>query len=211
MKSMMKRWLLLFIVLLLSNPFVDASSVPAKKVKQSVSLWSNIFDNFHVVQKGKIYRSWQLSPSNLAYYIKRHGIKTIINLRGAKKNELWWHLEKTTSRLHNAVHYDVSMSAYTFPTRNSLKKLLYIYKFAEQPILIHCLSGADRTGEAAAVWKLAIEKQNKDEALKQLSPWYHHIGWKAPKKQEFIKMWQGIEWALKRYFPPDQISSEEKK
>lgn len=174
-----------------------------KTPKQSVSIWGQLFDNFHAVEKGKLYRSQQLSPHKLTHYLKRHGIKTVINLRGAKHNELWWHLEKTASKLHKAEHHDVPMSAMTFPSQKSLKKLINIYQTARQPILIHCLGGADRTGEAAAVWALAIQKKNVSDALTHLSPWYHHLPWMAPKKQQFIKMWRGIDWALKSYFPPD--------
>ena len=96
------------------------------------------------------------------------------------------------------------MSSQTFPSRKAIKKLLEIYQNEDQPILIHCLGGADRTGEAAAVWALTMQNKNKNEALKHLSAWYHHLASKAPKKQQFIKMWQGVEWALNEYTPPDK-------
>ena len=191
-----------FIILLSCIPCHATITNNQKKIR-SVSLWSQLFDNFHAVEKGKLYRSQQLSPHKLAKYLKKYQIKTIINLRGAKDNELWWHLEKTAASWHKAKHHDIPMSAHTFPSKKSLKKLLHIYKTAQQPILIHCLGGADRTGEAAAVWALAIQKKNVSDALAHLSPWYHHFAFKAPKKQQFIKMWRGIDWALKTYFPPD--------
>ena len=195
-----------------SKPFIKKHKQKKshKKIKKSVSLLSQIIYNFHAVEEGKLYRSQQLSPEKLAYFLRRYGIKTVINLRGAQHNDLWWHLEKTTTRHHNAKHHDISMSAKTFPTRKSLAKLLHIYKTAQQPILIHCLGGADRTGEAAAVWALAIQNQNISDALKHLSPWYRHFQSKAPKKREFIKMWQGIDWALKEYFPSDTKNDDQK-
>ena len=45
------------------------------------------FDNFHVVEKGKFYRSQQLSPEKLGHYLKKYNIKTLINLRGDNEHD----------------------------------------------------------------------------------------------------------------------------
>ena len=39
--------------------------------------------NFHEVKAGEFYRSAQPSADALSRYIDRHGIRTVINLRGA--------------------------------------------------------------------------------------------------------------------------------
>jgi len=43
------------------------------------------FGNFHEVSKGTVYRSAQLDEDELAEYIDRYGIRSILNLRGKKK------------------------------------------------------------------------------------------------------------------------------
>ncbi|MGO9611667.1 MAG: hypothetical protein ACLPX5_01335 [Dissulfurispiraceae bacterium] len=41
--------------------------------------------------------------------------------------------------------------------------------------LIHCKTGADRSGLVAAMWKTLIDKEPKDEAARQLSILYGHL------------------------------------
>jgi protein tyrosine/serine phosphatase len=47
---------------------------------------------------------------------------------------------------------------------------------APKPILIHCRSGADRTGLASALYLAAIAKTNEKTAEGQMSIFYGHLG-----------------------------------
>lgn len=159
-----------------------------------------IIDNFYTVEKDKLYRSRQLKPEDLDYYIKKYNIKTIINLRGVNKKDSWWQKERAIALKNNLLFFNISMRAGYLPTKNNLKKLINIYQLAPTPILIHCKYGADRTGEAAAVWQL-FKGKNKKRALKELSLKYLHLKYRTPAKTFFIKQWQGVDWALNRYDP----------
>lgn len=94
------------------------------------------------------------------------------------------------------------MNANQLPKKKNLLTLLELYKSATRPILIHCNGGADRTGEAAALWVLDQQNRRKKDALNQLAFKYGHIKLKTPKKRKFIKMWQGREWAENIYKSP---------
>jgi protein tyrosine/serine phosphatase len=48
-------------------------------------------------------------------------------------------------------------------------------KDAPKPLLIHCLSGADRTGLASALYLAAVSKTNEKVAEGQMSIFYGHI------------------------------------
>mgnify|MGYP003345763574 CR=1 FL=1 len=56
-----------------------------------------------------------------------------------------------------------------------LRGLIEIYKTVEYPALIHCKSGSDRTGIAAALYRILILNQTVKEASNELHWSYGHI------------------------------------
>ena len=164
---------------------------------------TRMLHNFHAVEPGVLYRSSQLSASMLTSTIKKYGIKTIINLRGCNEHKAWWEAEQTIAQRHNVTFINIPMSAQRLPKKHHLLTLLEAYNTAPRPILIHCYSGSDRTGEAAALWVLEQQKKEKKFALKQLSLRYGHIPRIYPAKRFFIKLWQGIPWLHNEYDPLD--------
>lgn len=158
-------------------------------------------DNFFAVQEGQLYRCRQLSGERFAHYIDKFGIKTIINLRGIESRPTWWHEEIAVSRKKNVNHYDIPMSAKIMTPKSQLLELLYIYDNAPRPILIHCKSGADRTGEAAAIWVLDQMKHSNTEAARQLAVDFGHSPGRFPAKDFLIKIWQNRQWLIREYNP----------
>jgi len=148
-------------------------------------------DNFHTVTPGEAYRSAQFDGEKLTYYIRRYNIRSILNLRGANPDSVWYREELRVSAANRINHYDVTLTSTKEPTRNDVKRLIEIFKSAPKPILIHCQSGADRTGVVAAMWKVIVDHESKSEAEKQLSIFYGHIplgGRYAMDK--FFEKWQ---------------------
>ena len=93
------------------------------------------------------------------------------------------------------------MRARKLPKKEQIIQLLNIYDKAPKPILIHCQWGANRTGEAAALWKIYKQGESKEKALDQLSLKYGHIKSKNSAKDFFISIWQGRKWLEKQYDP----------
>lgn len=179
---------------------------------QSASSLTSIqkfFDNFHTVERNKLYRSAQLSVHSLEKYIKRNNIKTIINLRGVERDSPWWIKERFFALTHYINFLNVTLAAQKFSPKNALLKLLYIYDHAPRPILIHCYSGADRTGEASALWVLTQQKKDIKTALKQLSLRFGYLYFRHPAKYKFISLWQGQKWLIKKY-NPDELNKKYK-
>lgn len=78
-------------------------------------------------------------------------------------------------------HFDIGMSARRLPHREDLLKLIEIYETAERPILIHCRGGADRTGEATAMYMIDfMGKSNKKAMKKAQSIRYFHLESRFP-------------------------------
>lgn len=157
--------------------------------------------NFGVVEKHKLYRSAQLTPVELHKVIRDHKIKTVINLMGKQKHKLWWKFEHATARHAGAQVHDLKLFVDALPPQKTLARLLHLYDSASKPILIHCRDGADRTGEAAAIWRLHMQGASIREALKELSLRYCHFAPMHPAKRFFIQQWRGTRWALKEYSP----------
>ena len=131
--------------------------------------------NFHTVTAGEAYRSAQPDKDDIEYYIRKYGIRSIINLRGENPSKQWYVDEIKVSADHNIEHYNLALSAEREPTEAEAQLLMDIFKNAPRPILIHCMSGADRTGLVSAMWKVTVENKTKTEAEKELSIWFGHI------------------------------------
>jgi len=87
-------------------------------------------------------------------------------------------------------HYNIPLSSSREPDETVVRNLIEIFKNAPHPVLIHCQAGADRSGLAAAMWKVFVDKEPKSEAGKQLSLLYGHlpIG-KTTAMDRFFQKW----------------------
>lgn len=132
-------------------------------------------NNFHTVIPNELYRSAQPSSAEITDYKIKYGIKTIINLRGANPQQRWYQNEIATSERDGITHIDFGMSARQMQPPEKIKRLIALFASAQKPILIHCMSGADRTGLASAVYLAAISKQGEEAAEGQLSVRYGHF------------------------------------
>ncbi len=131
--------------------------------------------NFHPITLGEAYRSAQLDRDELEYYIRKFEIRSIINLRGKNVGEPLYEEETATCRKLGVRHYDLGLSADKTPSSREIKELLRLFGVAPRPVLIHCLGGADRSGLAAALWKMTIDGAPKSVARKHLSIRYGHM------------------------------------
>lgn len=158
-------------------------------------------ENFDVVEGGALYRSAQLSPDRLEFYIEQYGIKSVLNLRGEHPELQWWLDEKAVLENKSIAFYNVALSANTLTSKENIRTILHVFDTAPRPILIHCRAGVDRTGEVAALWVLDQQKKTTKEALEELSVWHRHVKILHPAKTFFISIWQGREWFEEEYDP----------
>lgn len=131
--------------------------------------------NRHTIIPGKAYRSAQLSAEQLEVEIRRHGIRTVINLRGFSSDTEWYEHEARVTHEHNISQEDLSLSAKRLPAPNEVRRMIEVLDRTEWPILIHCQRGADRTGLVSTSVLLLFTNATLDEARRQLWPRYGHI------------------------------------
>lgn len=158
--------------------------------------------NFHTVEEGRLYRSAQPILTDVTDRVREHGIKTIINLRGAHPGEFEYDQEKRLATELGVAHFDIEMSARRLPHRDDLRELFRLFDEAEYPIWIHCAAGADRTGEAAALYAMEYMGQSREQALEQLTPRFFHLESQQPSKRYFVgEVYVDKAWALSEYDP----------
>jgi protein tyrosine phosphatase (PTP) superfamily phosphohydrolase (DUF442 family) len=130
--------------------------------------------NQHALVPGRIYRSGQLPPHELEAYVRRHHIKTVINLRG-RPFDAWYPAEAQATQALGVSQEDVTTSANRLPAPGEVRRLIEIFDRSEHPLLIHCQQGADRTGLAAAMYLMLYTDADYATARRQCSPRFGHI------------------------------------
>nr|WP_298098759.1 dual specificity protein phosphatase family protein [uncultured Shinella sp.] len=132
--------------------------------------------NFAAVVPGEVYRSNQPTADDIAAYAGRYGIRTIINLRGRQENAAWYEDEIAAAKRLGIGHVDFPMVADQRLDAEGAARLIAILKDVPRPILIHCRSGADRTGLASVLYLAKVAGVDEATAERQLSVRFGHIG-----------------------------------
>ncbi len=99
---------------------------------------------------------------------------TVLNLRGVTDRSPYLFEEEACRELGMTM-VNHRLSARKLASKSELLSLLKTFETIEKPFVMHCKSGADRAGLAAALYLLHIEGASIEEARKQLSFRYIHI------------------------------------
>lgn len=140
----------------------------------SIWCWEEVLEDrlipkrWGAVETGAIYRSGRLSPALVEKTLKKYQIKIIISLSGEHPDEqaqkiaakkLGIEIKRFPLRGNgtgNVVHYAEAVAAMV-KARNERK-----------PVLVHCASGAQRTGGVTACYRLLIEHQTPEFVYKEM-------------------------------------------
>lgn len=128
--------------------------------------------NFEKIAPG-VYRSNHPDHKRFKAYADL-GVKSVLNLRGVAKQPHYLFEEESCAKLGLEL-ITVHFSARQAPRRDRLLELIEVFKTIPRPFLIHCKSGADRTGLVAGLYLMLHEGKSVDAARAQLSFRYLHI------------------------------------
>jgi len=135
--------------------------------------FSSAHGNFREVVPQKVYRSGQPSARQLRQWSKRHGLKTVINLRGQEAKPA--KDEQAVAEELGLRMISICLSSHRLSAKYLLIELMETLETVEVPVLIHCHSGIDRAGTASALAAMAIGKVHYDKAKWQAyvapGPW----------------------------------------
>jgi protein tyrosine/serine phosphatase len=169
------------------------------------------FLNFAVVDEGKLMRSAQPLPGDLEWIIEKHGLGTVISLRGRGESET-----RVWARDHGVKMIMIQMYADDPPTDKQQELFFEIMRGDTvrldrysniilqtinvdkgkleagfpKPVLIHCIGGADRTGVMTALYRMEFQGWDLEEAKREMMM-HRHIPPAHPKLFEFLEEWQG--------------------
>ncbi len=131
--------------------------------------------NFHTVAAGELYRAAQPTPRQLEAYADKYGVKSVINLRGPHHGFAWYEAEKAENARLGIKQIDFRISSITEMDSKEIARLIAIMRKARKPLLVHCQSGADRSGLVSALYLAAIDGVDMKKAARQLSIRYGHF------------------------------------
>ena len=129
----------------------------------------------------------QAWAGGLGPFLRRRGIRAIINLRGRNDDLSWWKKETATAKADGIAHLDAMLDSRKLPTREMLVRLVECFDTAPKPFMLKCSGGQDRTSFAAALYLIHRDGwQALDAARAQFSrfPYLHfpktHQRWLRP-------------------------------
>ena len=164
--------------------------------------------NEHEVDAG-VWRSSQPDPGMIRR-LAAQGFRAIVNLRGATE---WgsYFLEREACRAAGIELVDFKLNSRKLPSREQLRELDALFARLPRPFLMHCKSGADRAGFAAALYLLLRNDLPAEEARRQLSWRYLHLRGAATGVLHFlldryaadraVEPMRFREWVERRYDP----------
>jgi len=165
-----------------------------------------MYNNFYELDED-LFRSAQPNEKTLSKFQKLGG-QTVLSLRGCTTAPYWYQEEKHCRNLGLSLH-NIPLAASKAPSVDDLKVLIDFLGNAPKPLLIHCKSGADRTGLAAFIYLTVFKSCRFTVAKRQLSVKYFHNPFgKAGVLDKFVdRFWRdqrlyGInfeEWLYTRY------------
>jgi protein tyrosine/serine phosphatase len=156
---------------------------PIEGVRHRLSAWTNmllvdhgifrlLYCNRHRVDDG-LWRSAQPAPHDIRWAARR-GIRTVVTLRGGRSFGSW-PLEREACERAGIALVELPLYSRAVPTREAIHAVDRALKSIAYPALMHCKSGADRAGIAAALYLILVRGASAAEAAAQLHLRYGHV------------------------------------
>ncbi len=116
--------------------------------------------NFYRVSE-QLYRGGKIEAAGRAE-LEKLGIKTVVNFSGSEQDHQLF--RDSGIRISH-----LPMSAF-FPEKQLLREFLDLFADpARTPVFVHCIHGADRTGAAVALYRIHIQKWDKEKAIAEMT------------------------------------------
>jgi len=127
--------------------------------------------NLHRVAPG-LYRGGQPSAEGMRT-LEALGVRTVVNLRG-------FHSDRDELEGTGLTYRRIQFHTWHAEDEDVIQFLRVVTKPENQPVFVHCLHGADRTGTMCAIYRMAVQGWTVDDALAEMTTGgygYHEI-WK---------------------------------
>jgi protein tyrosine phosphatase (PTP) superfamily phosphohydrolase (DUF442 family) len=108
-----------------------------------------------------LYRSAQPTAEGMKN-LQAMGIRTVVNLRSFNSDR-----DEIGDLPMKAEH--IYMKAWHPEEKEVVEFLKYVADTNRWPILVHCQHGADRTGTMCAIYRVAVQKWSKADAIREMT------------------------------------------
>lgn len=155
---------LVIILLFVLGSFDSGQADSDKKDNAFFEKLSQTAYNFRQVNTN-LYRSGLISKESIPY-LKELGIKTVVTFdnRLARVEEEQKFLEQTGIRF-----ISIPWSGWDKPDDRTIRRIQDLMNDpANQPVLVHCKHGQERTGVVVATWRIAHEGWNFERAFNEM-------------------------------------------
>lgn len=148
--------------------------------------WDAIaWDHFDVVKQGVLYRSGQLTDTQLEAAVQRYGIRTVVNfLRPGRDVER----ERALARRLGVDFLSLPMPGDGFGREEQFRAVLESIDDPERrPVLVHCARGTCRTGAAVALYRYERDGWTVEDVAAEMKRQTYRQGWLAGYVYQMVR------------------------
>jgi protein tyrosine phosphatase (PTP) superfamily phosphohydrolase (DUF442 family) len=134
-----------------------------------------VWDHWDEAKRDVLYRSGQLSGDQLTAAIKRHNIRTVINLQLPGESMM---AERALTARLGVNFVNLPMPGDGFGEEWQFREILKITDDPERrPVLVHCARGTCRTGAAVALYRLERDGWLLEDVAAEMRRQTYRYGW----------------------------------
>lgn len=145
--------------------------------------------NFGVVDDGRIYRSGQLTPGAMRVVAEKYKIKTVIDFGSYEPHERGERRNQQVAEALGLTRYVMDLEGDATGNPNYYAQALRLMTDpANQPVLVHCGAGSERTGCAVILYDNLVHGTPLDEGLKAAQE-HKHNPRRNPHLARVVEKW----------------------
>jgi protein-tyrosine phosphatase len=134
-----------------------------------------VWDHWDEVKRGVLYRSGQLTADQLTNAVRRHNIRTVVNLQ-LPGDEMA--AERALSTRLGVDFVNLPMPGDGFGEEWQFREILKITDDPERrPVLVHCARGTCRTGAAVAMYRFERDGWMIEDVATEMRRQTYRYGW----------------------------------
>jgi hypothetical protein len=146
-------------------------------------------ENFGVVKAGVLYRSADLTPAATQKVVEERHVRTIVDLGAFEPGSARERVAAETAAALGVERHVYRLEGDGTGNPNAyVQAMRIITDPAKQPVLVHCASGAQRTGGCVILYRNLIEGVAFDKAYAEALGYRHDPG-RNPRLKPYLQKW----------------------